>query len=189
MSTKLLAEIQSAIKAPKSQYNSFGKYHYRNAEDILEAAKKVLLEYKAALLINDEVVEVGGRIYIKATATLHLPDGTYKATAFAREEENKKGMDASQVTGAASSYARKYALNGLFAIDDTKDSDSTNQGDKSENKADNVAKCVAEAMNATTVEQLTTIWNKYKQLHTEKPFIDAVKNRKQQLTAASGASS
>jgi hypothetical protein len=197
MSTKLLAEIQSAIKAPKSQYNSFGKYHYRNAEDILEAAKKVLLEYEAALLINDEVVEVGGRIYIKATATLHLPDGTYTATAFAREEESKKGMDGSQVTGAASSYARKYALNGLFAIDDTKDSDSTNQHEKGENATQMPIKTplilACEAMGtANSLDEVKKIWSANKPFQTNDKFIkakDNAKSRIEQLTAASGASS
>jgi hypothetical protein len=126
--------IQSKLKAPKSQYNSFGKYAYRNAEDILEAVKPLLLETKTVLNISDDVVMVGDRYYIKSTATLGDTEGTdlYSVHAFAREEESKKGMDGSQVTGAASSYARKYALNGLFAIDDTKDSDSTNQHGKGE---------------------------------------------------------
>ncbi|OQA80783.1 MAG: ERF superfamily protein [Microgenomates group bacterium ADurb.Bin238] len=126
--------IQSKLKAPKSQYNSFGKYAYRNAEDILEAVKPLLLETKTVLNISDDVVMVGDRYYIKARVTLSDTESTdlYSVQAFAREEENKKGMDGSQVTGAASSYARKYALNGLFAIDDTKDSDSTNQHGKGE---------------------------------------------------------
>lgn len=126
--------IQSKLKAPKNQYNSFGKYAYRNAEDILEAVKPLLLETKTALNISDDVVMVGDRYYIKARVTLSDTESTdlYSVQAFAREEENKKGMDGSQVTGAASSYARKYALNGLFAIDDTKDSDSTNQHGKGE---------------------------------------------------------
>ena len=126
--------IQSKLKAPKSQYNSFGKYAYRNAEDILEAVKPLLLETKTVLDISDDVVMVGDRYYIKARVTLSDTESTdlYSVQAFAREEESKKGMDGSQVTGAASSYARKYALNGLFAIDDTKDSDSTNQHGKGE---------------------------------------------------------
>ena len=126
--------IQSKLKAPKSQYNSFGKYAYRNAEDILEAVKPLLLETKTVLNISDDVVMVGDRYYIKARVTLSDTESTdlYSVQAFAREEESKKGMDGSQVTGAASSYARKYALNGLFAIDDTKDSDSTNQHGKGE---------------------------------------------------------
>jgi len=118
-----LAEIQSKLKAPKGQYNSFGKYNYRSCEDILEAVKPLLTD--CVLTLRDEVVEVGGRVYVKATATLATPerDGI-EAIAFAREPETKKGMDASQITGTASSYARKYALNGLFCIDDTKDADT-----------------------------------------------------------------
>lgn len=119
-----LIKIQSELKAPKSQYNSFGKYSYRNAEDILEAVKPLLSKYNATMYITDEVVEVGSRIYVKATVTLSDGKETITASAYAREPEDRKGMDASQITGATSSYARKYALNGLFAIDDTKDNDT-----------------------------------------------------------------
>lgn len=130
---KLLAAQQS-LKANKTQYNSFGKYNYRSCEDILEALKPVLALNMMIVTLADEVVEVGGRVYIKATATVTDAETfeSISVTAFAREEETKKGMDASQVTGAASSYARKYALNGLFAIDDNKDSDSTNTHGKDE---------------------------------------------------------
>lgn len=120
--TEKLAEIQQALHAPKSQYNNFGKYSYRNCEDILEAVKPLLGEYYT--LISDEVVMVGERYYVKATAALCFDQEMIIATAFAREATDKKGMDAAQITGAASSYARKYALNGLFCIDDTKDADS-----------------------------------------------------------------
>lgn len=135
---KLLA-IQIELKAPKNQYNSFGKYKYRNCEDILEAVKPLCLKNKAVLTVSDEVENIHERYYIKATATLHDTESEEKisVTARAREEEDKKGMDGSQVTGASSSYARKYALNGLFAIDDTKDSDATNTGDKGEEKPKN----------------------------------------------------
>jgi hypothetical protein len=122
-----LAEIQAEVKAPKGQFNSFGKYKYRSAEDIVEAVKPVINKYGYYLVLTDEVVEIGGRIYVKATATLSNGKLHYATQAFAREEETKKGMDGSQVTGASSSYARKYALNGLFAIDDTKDADATNE--------------------------------------------------------------
>lgn len=128
--TALLA-IQYELKAPKSQYNSFGKYSYRNCEDILEAVKPLLVAHGAALTLSDELTQIGGRYYIKATATLtniNNPVEDISVTAYAREDETKKGMDGSQVTGAASSYARKYALNGLFCIDDTKDADTTNTG-------------------------------------------------------------
>ena len=125
---KLLA-IQTELKAPKSQYNNFGKYKYRNCEDILEAVKPLLAKTNTTLFITDTVELIGTRFYVKATATLvscEDESNTISVSAYAREEENKKGMDGSQVTGASSSYARKYALNGLFAIDDTKDSDTTN---------------------------------------------------------------
>ncbi|MGJ7024987.1 ERF family protein [Petrimonas sulfuriphila] len=124
---KELIKIQSELKAPKSQRNNFGGYNYRSAEDILESVKPILKENGCVLTVSDEMVLIGDRYYIKATATLTNSENTQISTvAFAREEETKKGMDASQITGAASSYARKYALNGLFCIDDTKDADSTN---------------------------------------------------------------
>ena len=125
-----LVNIQAELKAPKNQVNSFGKYKYRSAEDIIEAVKPILFKYQTALLISDEIVQVADRVYVKATAMLidetneELPIKVY---GWAREEEVKKGMDASQITGSASSYARKIALNGLFAIDDNKDADSTNE--------------------------------------------------------------
>ena len=119
-----LIKIQSELKAPKSQYNSFGKYNYRNAEDILEAVKPLLAKYNATMYISDEVVEVGGRVYVKATTTISDGKETISVSAYAREPETLKGMTESQITGATSSYARKYCLNGLFAIDDTRDSDT-----------------------------------------------------------------
>lgn len=128
-----LIKIQSELKAPKSQYNSFGKYSYRNAEDILEAVKPLLSKYNATMYITDEVVEVGGRIYVKATVTLSDGKETITASAYAREPETRKGMDDSQITGATSSYARKYALNGLFAIDDTKDADTNEAREQADN--------------------------------------------------------
>ncbi len=126
---KELISIQSELKAPKTQYNKFGGYKYRKAEDILEAVKPLLAKQKCALIITDDIVMVGSRIYVKATATIKNEKGEYEtSTGWAREEETKKGMDGSQITGASSSYARKYALNGLFAIDDNADSDMTNDG-------------------------------------------------------------
>lgn len=122
-----LVKIQAELKAPKNQTNAFGKYKYRSAEDIVEAVKPILSKYGTALVITDEVVQVGDRVYVKATATLlDDTDNHISVSGWAREEEVKKGMDSAQITGSASSYARKYALNGLFAIDDTKDSDATN---------------------------------------------------------------
>ena len=125
--TKLL-NVQSELKAPKSQYNSFGGYKYRSCEDILEALKPILNKNKATIIISDDILFVEGRYYIKATVKfIDIENGeTIENSALAREEESKKGMDSSQITGSVSSYARKYALNGMFAIDDTKDSDSTN---------------------------------------------------------------
>ena len=117
-----LSEIQLKFNAPKNQYNKFGKYAYRSCEDILEGLKKVL--GSCSVTINDDIQMVGDRIYVKATATLHLGSESVSVSAFAREEENKKGMDSAQLTGSTSSYARKYALNGLFLIDDNKDADS-----------------------------------------------------------------
>ncbi len=124
---KKLAIIQNNLVAPKNQYNAFGKYKYRSCEDILEGLKPLLKQHNCTVTLEDEVVQLGDRYYIKTKATLtDVATGeSYSCVAYAREEENKKGMDGSQVTGASSSYARKYALNGLFAIDDTKDSDIT----------------------------------------------------------------
>lgn len=120
----LLQEIQQKLKAPKNQRNNFGGYNYRSCEDIVEALKPILAEYGAAIILSDDIVAVGDRVYVKATATLKTKDQEFTTTAFAREPVAKKGMDESQITGAASSYARKYALNGLFGIDDTKDADT-----------------------------------------------------------------
>ena len=130
-----LIEIQSELKAAKRKYNKFGKYAYRNCEDILEALKPLLKEYKSTIYIADEIVTVLERFYVKATVTFIDAETGEKIinTAYAREEECKKGMDGRQVTGASSSYARKYALNGMFAIDDTKDSDFTNTTIKGDN--------------------------------------------------------
>lgn len=129
--SKLLS-IQNELKAPKNQYNKFGKYNYRSCEDILEAIKPLCLKYGAVLLVDDYVEQVGERFYIKAKASLidiETEQEIY-AYAYARESENKKGMDSAQVTGATSSYARKYALNGLFCIDDTKDVDTQEYQEK-----------------------------------------------------------
>jgi essential recombination function protein len=134
-----LLKAQVELKAPKGQYNSFGKYKYRSCEDILEALKPVLDKLKLTLFIKDDVIEVNTRNYVKATIILvntEKPDEIIETSALAREEETKKGMDGSQITGASSSYARKYALNGMFMIDDTKDSDSTNTHGKDEAKTD-----------------------------------------------------
>ena len=127
---QVLCRIQNELKAPKNQRNSFGGYNYRSCEDIQNAVKPLLLKYDASLKLSDQIVEVGGRIYVKADAIFRFNNDEIIVTAFAREEESKKGMDSMQLTGATSSYARKYSLNGLFLIDDNKDSDATNDHSK-----------------------------------------------------------
>lgn len=136
--TTKLVNVQSDLKAPKGQYNSFGKYKYRSCEDILEAVKPHLKKNGLALVVRDEIVEIAGRVYVKATAKVIDENGAeISTTAYAREPQEKKGMDDSQVTGSSSSYARKYALNGLFAIDDNKDADSNElSGQKEDAKSD-----------------------------------------------------
>lgn len=129
-----LQKIQSELKAPKGQFNSFGKYKYRSCEDILEAVKPILAKYEAEITLSDEIVNIGNRFYVKAKASFtSKEEATTVVYAYAREPEEKKGMDESQITGTASSYARKYALNGLLLIDDTKDEDTN--GLREEKKA------------------------------------------------------
>lgn len=160
-----LMNVQSKLKAPKGQYNSFGKYSYRSCEDILEALKPIFKKEKLAIFISDEMVLMDTRFYVKATVTLVDIETGEKVmnSAFAREEENKKGMDGSQVTGASSSYARKYALNGMFAIDDTKDSDSTNthgKDDKAPTKTQ--SKSSNNELTENQIKRLYAIANKAK---------------------------
>ena len=134
MNMKILQTIQHELKAPKGQENKFGGYKYRSCEDIMEAVKPLLDKNEATLTVADDIILIGDRYYIKATATLWDSKGSEmlaQTTAFAREPVSKKGMDESQITGAASSYARKYALNGLFCIDDTKDADTMDNRDDS----------------------------------------------------------
>jgi hypothetical protein len=129
----ILQEIQSELKAPKNQKNNFGNYSYRSAEDILTAVKPLLQKHGASLVLSDALVALEGRIFVKSTATLHTTGSIpYTADGFAEHAEEKKGMDKAQITGSASSYARKYALNGLLCIDDTKDPDATNTHGKGE---------------------------------------------------------
>lgn len=128
--TQKVGDIQHKLKAPKGQYNSFGKYNYRSCEDILEGVKPLLKEHNLALLIDDEIVQIGERYYVKATAKITDGREIVSATAYAREPDTKKGMDESQITGATSSYARKYALNALLCIEDTKDADTMDNSKK-----------------------------------------------------------
>ena len=174
---KELVNIQSKLKAPKGQYNSFGKYKYRSCEDILEAVKPLLKENNCVLTIADDIILVGDRFYVKAIVTLKNSSGeTVTTTAFAREEESKKGMDGSQVTGASSSYARKYALNGMFCIDDTKDSDTTNTGHSDENPLKDVA--MADIKSAKDMNALMAVWNNYPSLQSDKDFVSAMTSKK-----------
>ena len=173
-----LAKIQKELKAPKGQLNKFGGYNYRSCEDILEAVKPLL--DGAILTLQDEIINIGNRFYVKATAT--FTDGTYthSVTAMAREPETKKGMDESQITGMASSYARKYALNGLFCIDDTKDADTMDntpapkRKQTNEDVLNNQLKPLSEQAKrdiagATTLANLTSVYNAYA---TTEPIIE-----------------
>lgn len=181
-----LVAIQSELKAPKGQTNNFGKYKYRSCEDILESVKPLLKEQGLILILSDEVVMIGSRFYVKATAGVHGKEGNMIVTAFAREEESKKGMDGAQITGAASSYARKYALNGLFCIDDTKDADTMDNtkaeaksAPKVEPKAKPTVTQVMEMLNAVkTAPQLETVWSaaiKYSWTEKEKSDLEQCK--------------
>lgn len=170
-----LVEIQQKLKAPKGQFNAFGKYKYRSAEDILEAVKPLLFEYKIFLTLSDEIINLGNRYYIKSTARLsESPVEFIEVTAYAREEESKKGMDGSQITGASSSYARKYALNGLFAIDDNKDSDSTNKHDSKDDVIINKIK------NAKTEKELGVIYSDLAE-DQQSVYLAELSKRKQEL--------
>lgn len=146
-----LLRVQRDLKAPKNQYNSFGKYRYRSCEDILEGVKPILQEYGCAIVLSDTIEQIGDRFYVKATATFYDCETgeSVSNTAYARESDDKKGMDASQITGTASSYARKYALNGLLLIDDTKDADT----DENRNETTGRARSEAAKKGMATKEQ------------------------------------
>lgn len=192
---KELISIQSELKAPKSQFNKFGGYKYRKAEDILEAVKPLLNKQKCTLTITDDIVMVGNRIYVKATATIKNEKGECETTTgWAREEETKKGMDGSQITGASSSYARKYALNGLFAIDDNADSDTTNDGQhqaaqqiqtqqpaSSQYHPNDLNEGLAYLSRCVTKDNLIWVVQTYKPLTTSTQFMQAVSVKKKQL--------
>jgi len=172
-----LNKIQTELKAPKGQYNTFGKYKYRNAEDILEALKPLLVKHGASLRITDSIEMVGDRYYVKATVHLSDTETAEELTveALAREADSKKGMDSSQVTGATSSYARKYALNGLFAIDDTRDAntqDNSKEGQFNETHAKKIA-------SIKTTEQLKQYWETHQSLGKE--FARAIIERKKEI--------
>ena len=193
---KELIAIQSELKAPKSQFNKFGGYKYRKAEDILEAVKPLLAKQKCTLIITDDVVLIGNRIYVKATATIKNEKGECETTnGWAREEETKKGMDGSQITGASSSYARKYALNGLFAIDDNADSDTTNDGQHQEAKQQTQTQQTASTQfnsndlneglgylsRCVSKDNLLWVIQHYQPLCSNTQFMQAVSAKKKQL--------
>ena len=184
-----LVFIQSKLKAPKNQENKFGGYKYRSCEDILEAVKPLLAEVNCSLTISDDIMQVGDRIYVKATATLYTPTQTFVNTAFAREPLQKKGQDESQVTGAASSYARKYALNGLFCIDDTKDADALNTNKEYTQSAEANQDSLQEAfeivkpeiLTAPSKQHLMNLYNANPALHNYKPFMEAMTKRQKEV--------
>lgn len=194
---KELIAIQSELKAPKTQFNKFGGYKYRKAEDILEAVKPLLNKQKCTLTITDDIVMVGNRIYVKATATIKNEKGESEtSTGWAREEEQKKGMDGSQITGASSSYARKYALNGLLAIDDNADSDTTNDGQHqaAQQQAQATQQQAAQQFNSNDLKEGLAYLNRcankdnllwviqhYQPLCSNAQFMQAVSAKKKQL--------
>jgi hypothetical protein len=177
LQVSILAQIQAKVKAPKAKYNAFGKYKYRSCESILEAVKPIISEYGFSLQMSDSVIKLGARYYIKATVILTNGTDAFTAIGYAREEDVKKGMDASQITGAASSYARKYALNGLFAIDESNDSDTTNTDTPEENKFG-----YKEIGECKTLQQLEDFWNANKENQKLREFVNEVAVRKEELT-------
>lgn len=150
-----LGKIQRELVAPKGRHNKFGNYSYRSCEDILEALKPILEPLSGSILLSDELCAIGVRYYVKATATLYIDGQSVSATALARETEVKKGMDTAQITGATSSYARKYALNGLLAIDDTKDADTPEQKREADTRPDYISQQIKKCGD---MEALKTFW-------------------------------
>jgi len=184
---KSLANVQLKLKANKNQFNSFGKYAYRNCEDILQAVKPLLKDN--VILLQDDIVMVGDRIYVKATAVFTDGENSITATAFAREPEDRKGMDESQITGSASSYARKYSLNGLLLIDDNKDVDSSNEyADEAEQYHDLIESGEAFQIymftQSMTIEERSGLWQSYKAEYIGKGAIGSTKARIAALSAA-----
>jgi len=177
---KALKSIQMELNAPKNLYNSFSKFKYRSAEGILEAVKPLLKKYDATLFITDEIVEVGGRVYVKATCVFSVNDREVIVSAFAREQESKKGMDESQITGSASSYARKYALNGLFLIDDGNDPDGLDNREKDPPAKPSVEEIIKRVNAVRSRAGLTKIWNENKDLHQNSAFAEAVMEKGKQ---------
>lgn len=173
---KNLTTIQKELRAPKNRKNSFGNYNYRNCEDILEAVKPKLVEYGSELTLSDDVIEVGGQLFVRATAKYSEGDECLAVSALAGIEMNRKSMDFSQSTGTASSYARKYCLNGLFLIDDTKDADTD------EHKIEILVKeAIEEIGKADNELQLAVIFGKYQMIQENQRFLTELRIRKKQL--------
>mgnify|MGYP001207947930 FL=1 len=185
---KELIQIQTKLNAPKNQRNTFGGFNYRSAEDILESLKPLLKETECFLNITDSIELVGDRYYIKATATITNKEGVQvSSSAFAREELTKKGMVASQITGSTSSYARKYALNGLFAIDDNKDAD-TDEFKKQQNKPtkevdskEDVSLALQQIKEAQTLGDLTKVYNDWTAFQKDKRFLSSLTAKRKQI--------
>lgn len=188
-----LIKIQTELKAPKNLYNSFGKYKYRNAEGIMEAVKPLLKKYNCYLTLCDDIHMIGDRYYLRATATIINKDGkSVVVSALAREDESKKGLDGAQLTGSTSSYARKYALNGLFLIDDTKDADSDEYNVESDNRANKekidadkqraaLAKKFPDVFAAKTKDELMAVYNNHADLQGDSEFMLAMSTRKKDV--------
>ena len=187
---KELNQIQTLLNAPKDLFNKFGGYRYRSCESILAALKHLLANEKCTLTISDEIVLIGDRYYVKATATLTNEKGeSISASAYARESQDKKGLDHAQLTGATSSYARKYALNGLFAIDDTKDIDTEQYQMAGQQQQQNgttlspeLSKALDEISKAEDLKSLKNIFTIYESLQNDSMFINALSTRKKQIT-------
>lgn len=182
-----LINIQVELRAPKNQYNNFGEYKYRSCEDILEAVKPLLKLYNCKLTLTDEIIAIGSRYYVRATATLIDGDEVTSVNGWAREAEVKKGMDASQITGTASSYARKYALDGLFLIDDANDADTPAYArvsyTKEDNNADELQGAILQMQQADTLKDAYKVWGIFsKKYGNNETFIKAKEEKKKQLT-------
>ena len=175
-----LMHVQQELIAPKGNYNSFGKYKYRSCEDIMEAVKPLLAKYKAALTVTDTIEEINGRVYVKAVATFWDAETKewVRSEAYAREPEDKKGMDESQITGATSSYARKYALNGLFCIDDTKDADTMDNTGAKSKKKDAPAQQAAQPAPAPAPAQAAPAAHKNSPIITTEQGLELLKRAK-----------
>ena len=180
---KELVNIQAQLKAPKNQLNKFGGYKYRSCEDIMEAVKPLLAANNCTLTVCDSIEMVGNRIYIKATATIKNESGEVEqTTAFAREPETKKGCDEPQLTGTASSYARKYALNGLFAIDDAKDADTDEYTQQTKAADPDTLIVLDQVRQCQNVDELQRLWNELSGWQSNKAFIAEVNKRKKEVT-------